>query len=101
LDFPLWRSSGPALPEPRRPRGLLRPGRSPQRKVEGVLLRTGSDRAEQALFAQLADHRPPRPVRQLPVAAIPARVEIQRVSLVRIAVRMQLRRSPKNRRDLT
>src|SRR5207245_8418690 len=96
LDVPTRTSTT----KPRRPCRFTRSGRPPQRKVQRIPLRARAHRAQQRLLFQLANHRKPRSMRKLTVAGKPTYVEIQRVGLIRIPARMELRRSAKDRLDL-
>src|SRR5665213_1163365 len=72
LDVP----AGSARSERGRPRRLIRPRATPQRKVEKISLGIGSDRPQQALIAQLAQHRRPAAMRQPPESLVGADIEI-------------------------
>src|ERR1700730_16625756 len=80
LDVPAW----PPGAKARRPRRLVRPGTAPQRKIQNVALGPWPDRAQQSFIAQLTNHRAARAMRQAPIPAIPARVEIESVRLIRV-----------------
>src|SRR5262249_44847942 len=86
LDMP---ARPPVAEARRRPRRLARRRPPPQRKVQLVVLGVRPDRAKQALIAQLADHRPPAPMRESPIPPVTTRVEVQSVRLIRKAARAQ------------
>src|ERR1700730_16434501 len=82
LDVP----AGPPATKSRWPRRFVRSRPAPQRKIQLIALRLGTNRPQQTLVTQLAQHRPPRAMRQATEASIPASLEIQRIRLVRESV---------------
>src|SRR6202521_1244344 len=89
----------PPGPKARRPGRLVRPRTAPQREVQSVALGLGPNGAEQSFITQLANHRPARAMRQAPVPAIPARVEIEGVGLICVSGGMKARRRLEDSRN--
>src|SRR5260370_22788497 len=71
----------PARPELRRPRGLVRRGPTPQRKIERIALAPQPDHPPQILVAQLAEPRPPGPAPPAAVTAAFPAVQVHPVFL--------------------
>ena len=88
LDVP----SRPTVSEFRRPCRLVGRRAAPQREVQRVGLGVGTHGAEQVFVAQLAQHREMRQVRETPVAAVLADIEVERVGAIRVSECVQLRR---------
>src|ERR1700730_3651991 len=75
LDVPSW----PPLAKPRRLSRLIRRRPAPQWEIQCVLFGPRPDSAQRSLLAQLANHRAARSMRQAPIAAVQARIEIEAV----------------------